>query len=71
VGGVAKQIDEAESEKDRKKAEVLSQKLTELETKLGPDYLALIESLRNANLTSEDGQAIMSAFDTVDESCPH
>jgi hypothetical protein len=71
VGDVAKQIDEAESEKDRKKAEVLSQKLTELETKLGPDYLALIESLRNANLTSEDGQAIMSAFDTVDESCPH
>jgi hypothetical protein len=57
--------------KTGRKAEELSQKLTELETRLGPEYLALIESLRNANLRSEDGQEIMSAFDTLDASCPH
>jgi hypothetical protein len=71
AGDVAKQIDEAVSVKDRKKTEELSQKLTKLETNLGPEYVALIESLRDVNLTSEDAQEIMSAFDTLDQSCPH
>jgi hypothetical protein len=37
VSDIAKQMDEAVQEKDRKKAEELSQKLTELETHLGPE----------------------------------
>ena len=71
VSDIAKQMDEAVQEKDRKKAEELSQKLTELETHLGPEYLALVESLRNMDLTSKDGQEIVSTFDKLDESCPH
>ena len=71
VSDIAKQIDEAVQEKDRKKAEELSQKLTESETHLGPEYLALVESLRNMDLTSKDGQEIVSTFDKLDESCPH
>jgi hypothetical protein len=46
-------------EKDRKKAEELSQK-----PNLGPEYLALVESLR-------DNHEIVSTFDRLDESCPH
>jgi hypothetical protein len=71
AGDVAKQIDGAASVKDRKKTEELSQKLTKLEANLGPEYVALIESLRDLNLTPEDAQKIMSAFDTLDQSCPH
>jgi hypothetical protein len=71
VSDIAKQMDEAVQEKDRKKAEELSQKLTESETHLGPEYLALVESLRNMDLTSKDGQEIVSTFDKLDESCPH
>ena len=71
VNDIAKQMDEAVQEKDRKKAEELSQKLTESETNLGPEYLALVESLRNMDLTSKDGQEIVSTFDKLDESCPH
>jgi preprotein translocase subunit YajC len=71
VSDIAKQMDEAVQEKDRKKAEELSQKLTESETHLGPEYLALVESLRNMDLTSKDGQEIASTFDKLDESCAH
>jgi hypothetical protein len=65
------QIDEAIQKQDTKKAVELAQKLTELEKNLGSEYLALVESLRSMDLTSKDGQEIMSTFDKLDESCPH
>jgi hypothetical protein len=65
------QIDEAILKQDTKKAAELAQKLTELEKNLGPEYLALVESLRSMDLTSKDGQEIMLTFDKLDESCPH
>jgi hypothetical protein len=68
---VGTQIDEAIREKDDKKAQELAQKLTDLEKNLGPEYLALVESLRAVDLTSKDGQEIVSTFDALDESCPH
>jgi hypothetical protein len=64
------QIDEAILKQDTKKAAELAQKLTELEKNLGPEYLALVESLRSMDLTSKDGQEIMLTFDKLDESCP-
>ena len=64
------QIDEAILKQDTKKAAELAQKLTELEKDLGPEYLALVESLRSMDLTSKDGQEIMLTFDKLDESCP-
>jgi hypothetical protein len=68
---VGKQIDEAIQEKDNKKAVELSQKLTDLEKNLGSEYLALAESLRSMDLTSTDGQEIISTFDKLDNACPH
>jgi hypothetical protein len=65
------QIDEAIKKQDTKKAYELTQKLTELEKDRGSEYLALVESLRSMDLTSKDGQEIMSTFDKLDESCPH
>ena len=64
------QIDEAILKQDTKKAAELAQKLSELEKNLGPEYLALVESLRSMDLTSKDGQEIMLTFDKLDESCP-
>ena len=71
MGILGNQIDEAIKKQDTKKANELAQKLTELERNLGSEYLALVESLRSMDLTSKDGQEIMSAFDKLDESCPH
>jgi hypothetical protein len=65
------QVDEAIQKQDTNKAYELTQKLTELQKDLGSEYLALVESLRSLDLTSKDGQQIMSVFDKLDESCPH
>ena len=67
---IAKQIIQGQ-QKDHEKAEKLADQLTEQENNLGSEYLALMESLRSANLTSKDGQEIESMFDELDESCPH
>ena len=69
---IARQIVQAGQQKDNGKVEDLADKLTEQQRNLGSEYLALMESLRNANLTSKDGQEIESLFDELDESsCPH
>jgi hypothetical protein len=38
------ELDQADQQKDREKAEELSQKINELQTKLGPEYLALLKA---------------------------
>ena len=40
------ELDQVEQQKDRKKTEDLSQKINELQTKLGPEYLALLEATK-------------------------
>ena len=65
------QLGRADQEQDSKESEALSQKIIELEKKLGPEFIALVESLGKANLTPKDGQEIVSMFDKLDDSCPH
>jgi hypothetical protein len=71
IANLANQIDKAIQEKDTKKAEELAQKLNEMEKNLGPEYLALVDELRNVDLTSKEGQEIVLIFNRLDESCPH
>jgi hypothetical protein len=68
---VGEQMNEAVQTKDKKKFDELAQKLPQLEKNLGPEYLALIESLGKVNLPPKDGQEIVSTFDTLDASCHH
>jgi hypothetical protein len=70
ITNLAEQMNQAVQEKDRKKAVELARKLPELQKNLGPEYLGLLKSLGNANLTPKDGQEIVSMFDTL-ESCLH
>jgi hypothetical protein len=44
---------------------------SDLEKNLGPEYLALVDALRNIDLNSKEAQEIVSTFDTLDASCPH
>ena len=71
ITNLAEQMNQAVQEKDTKKAVELARKLPELQKNLGPEYLGLLKSLGNANLTPKDGQEILSMFDTLEESCPH
>jgi len=65
------QIDQA-AQKDRKKAEALIQRINDLEKQLGPEYLALIDALNDADPNTKEIQAVLSMFDKLDEeSCTH
>jgi len=63
------QIDQAHQEQDTEKAEELSQKVDELGRKLGPEFVALADALKNMDPNSQDGQEIGSIFDKLDEFC--
>jgi hypothetical protein len=67
---IAKEFVQAQQQKENEKVEELADKLIEQQKDLGSEYLALMESLRNANLTSKDAQEIESMFDTLNQSCP-
>jgi hypothetical protein len=58
-------------QKDRKKADDLSQKIGELQKTLGPEYLALADSLNNMDPNSREGEEIASIFENLDDSSPH
>jgi hypothetical protein len=63
------QIDEAKHEQNIEEAEALSQKVDELGRKLGPEFVALADALKNINPNSRDGQEISSIFDKLDGLC--
>jgi len=49
------ELDDVDEQKDRKKAEDLSQKIDELEKTLGPEYLALAKGLEHMDPASREG----------------
>ena len=63
------ELDQVDQKKESEKAENLSQKINELQKNLGPEYLALLEALKNVDPNSKDGQEILSIFDKLDSSC--
>jgi hypothetical protein len=63
------ELDQVDQKKEGKKAEDLSQKINELQKNLGPEYLELLEALKNVDPNSKDGQEIVSIFDKLDSSC--
>jgi hypothetical protein len=63
------QIDEAKDAQDTEKAEDLSQKVDELGRKLGPEFSALADALKNMDPNSQGGQEISSEFDKLDGLC--
>jgi hypothetical protein len=63
------QIGEANEDGDTKKAEELSQKINELGTKLGPEFVALADALKNMDPNSQGGPEIGLIFNKLDAFC--
>jgi hypothetical protein len=63
------ELDQVDQQKDRKKAEDLSQKINGLQSKLGSEYLALLEATKYVDPNSKSGREIVSIFDKLDSSC--
>ena len=70
INDLGGQIGEADEDQENKKAEALSQKVIELEKKLGPEYVALTNSLKNVDPNSREGAEISSILEPLDDSCP-
>jgi hypothetical protein len=56
------QIDEADEKKDTKRVDELYQKKNEMATKLGAEYVALMDGLQDVNPNSQNGQEIGSVL---------
>jgi len=69
INDLGEQIGEADQRKDDKNAEALSQQVTELEKKLGPEYLALVNNLNNMDPNSPEGREIDSILAPLDDFC--
>ena len=69
IDDLSEQLNQAVQEKDRKKAEALSQKISELYKKMGPEFAALIDIEKHIDLDSADGQEIASIVASLGESC--
>jgi 5'-3' exonuclease len=63
------QMDQAEQNNDSDKAEGLSNKIDELNQKLGPEYLKLVQDLEGIESNSRDGQEIGRTLDALDKLC--
>ena len=69
IGKLGEQIEEANEKRDGKTADELSQKMKELEKKLGPEYVTLMDGLQDIDPESDDGVDIQSALAALDKPC--
>jgi hypothetical protein len=69
IDDLSEQLIEAVEGKDRKKANALAEKITELYKKMGPEFAALLDIKKHVDLNSPDGQEIASIVATLGESC--
>src|SRR5215471_16435203 len=69
IGKLGGQIEDAEQKKDMKRIDELNQKMEELATKLGPEYVALMGELQDIDPNSKDAQDISLALEGLDKLC--
>lgn len=66
---LSEQLDRALEQEDSKKAKALSQKIDALQKKLGPEFVALVDGVKNIDPDLPDGRDIASIIESLDEFC--
>jgi hypothetical protein len=69
IADLSEQLAQASQKHDTKKVKELAQNIDELESKLGPEYPALLDGLWNIDPTSQDAKEIGSILDKLDDFC--
>jgi hypothetical protein len=69
ISALGEQIDAAAQKKDEKKVDELSQKADDLGTKIGPEYVALMDGLQEMDPNSKDGADIGTMLEGLDKLC--
>ena len=67
---LGRQLERADQEKNKKKAKALSQRINQLQEKLGPEFVVLENVLRDVDLKSPDGREIALIIQSLNQSCP-
>jgi len=67
---LGRQLGRADQEKDKKKTKGLSQRINQLQKKLGTEFVVLENILEDIDLKSPDGREIASIIQSLNESCP-
>jgi hypothetical protein len=66
---LADKFDQAVEDENAKKAEELFQRGEELQGKLGPEFAALANGIKNADVSSQDVREISSIIGNLNEHC--
>ena len=69
IHDLSEQLIQAVQERDRKKANALSEKIAESYKDMGPEFAALIDIEKHVDLNSRDGKEIASIVASLGESC--
>jgi hypothetical protein len=67
---LGQQLGRADQEKDKKKTKALSQRIDQLQKKLGPEFVVLENILKDIDLKSPDGREIALIIQSLNQSCP-
>ena len=69
IGKLSSQIEEAERKQDLNRIDDLNKKIDQMATKLGPEYVALINKLDDIDPDSKEAHEIGSALEGLDKLC--
>jgi hypothetical protein len=69
IAKLGDQIGEADAKKDTKKVDELSKQMDDMSTKLGPEYIALMDGLQDVDPNSKEGKDISAILDGLDKLC--
>jgi hypothetical protein len=69
INELGEQIGETDQRKTPRKAEALSRQVFELEIKLGPDYITLVNTLKDVDPNSQQAQELDSILAPLEDSC--
>jgi hypothetical protein len=67
---LGRQLGQADQKKDKKKTKALSQKINQLQKKLGSEFFVLENILDDIDLKSTDGREIALIIQSLNQSCP-
>jgi len=69
IATLDEQIEEAAKRKDMKKVKELSDRITELRQKIGPEFVQLMDGMEQLDLRTKDGQEVSAALEPLDRRC--
>src|SRR5215467_5865728 len=70
VVDLGRQLEQADNEKDRKRARTLAEKIGQLQKQIGPEFVTLANIVRHVDLNSSDGREIALIIESLNQTCP-